>query len=119
MTLVPNCRQTFSSARWATSKSVLTYLFKTMFNNLNERVLFELVLTAVIQSEILLVSDLLIGHRYPNFSAGSKLRLVVDEAQILSDRGSTRFRSSYLETDLRPILSPILYGFRNAGGPKS
>ncbi|KAG9061309.1 hypothetical protein KI688_007287 [Linnemannia hyalina] len=66
----------------------------------------------------LLVRELLTGHQYPNFTIGSKLRLVVDEAQILSDKGSSKFRSSYLETDPRPMLSPVLHGFRNAGGPK-
>ncbi|KAF8924492.1 hypothetical protein BGZ47_003981, partial [Haplosporangium gracile] len=93
-------------------------LFKLLFKKLNERSLFELVLTTVIQDEFLLVRDLLTGHRYPNFPAESKLRLVVDEAQILSDKGSTKFRSSYLETDPRPMLSPVLNSFRNAGSPK-
>ncbi|KAI8357599.1 hypothetical protein B0O80DRAFT_292378 [Mortierella sp. GBAus27b] len=121
---VPNCRQTFSSARWAILQvcphmleDVFLDLFKVLFKRLNERSLFELVLTTVIQDEFLLVCDLLTGHRYPNFLAGSKLRLVVDEAQILSDKGSTNFRSSYLEIDPRPMLSPVLNGFRNAGGP--
>lgn len=85
--------------------------FKILFKKLNERSLFELVLTTVIQDEFYLVRDLLVGHRYPNFMAGSKSRLVVDEAQLLSDKGSTKFRSTYLETDPRPMLSPILNGF--------
>lgn len=122
---VPDCRQTFSSASWAILQvcphifeDVFLDLFKMLFKKLNERSLFELVLTTVIQDEFLFVRELLICHRYPNFSTGSKLRLVVDEAQILSDKGSTKFRSSYLETDPRPMLSPILNGFRNAGSSK-
>lgn len=46
------------------------------------------------------------------------MRLVVDEAQILSDKGSTNFQSSYLEAYPRPMLSPVLYGFRRAGSAK-
>ncbi|KAG9067273.1 hypothetical protein KI688_012055 [Linnemannia hyalina] len=89
-----------------------------LFKKLNERSLFELVLTTIIQDKLLLVRDLLTGHQYPSFPAGSKLRLVVDEAQILSDKGSTKFRSSCLETDPRPMLCPVLNGFRNAGSSK-
>ncbi|KAF9346582.1 hypothetical protein BGX26_001886 [Mortierella sp. AD094] len=122
---VPGCRQTFSSASWAilqvcphVFEDVFLDLFKLLFKRLNERLLFELVLTTVIQDEFLLVHDLLTGHQCQNFPVGSKLRLVVDEAQVLSDKGSTKFRSYYLETDPRPMLSPVLNGFRNAGGPK-
>jgi hypothetical protein len=86
-----------------------------LFKQLRQRTLFELDLTTIIQDEFLVVQSLLTGHDYLNFPVGSKMRLVVDEAQVLSDKGSTKFQSSYLETDPRPMLSPVLYGFRKAG----
>ncbi|KAF9347268.1 hypothetical protein BGX34_003279, partial [Mortierella sp. NVP85] len=58
----------------------------------------------------------LIAYKYPNFSNESKLRLAVDQAQILSDKSGTSFRSSSTHADLRPMLSPVLNGFRAIGG---
>ena len=84
-------------------EDIFSGLFKMLFKKLNERSHFELILTTVIHDEFLLMRDLLTGHRYPNFPSGFKLRLVADKAQILSDKGSTKFRSSYLETDPRPM----------------
>ncbi|KAF8923290.1 hypothetical protein BGZ47_004878, partial [Haplosporangium gracile] len=57
-------------------------------------------------------------HKYTNFSRETKLRLVVDEAQIFGDKGSMLFQSSFTEDDLRPMLSPILNGLRKAGDEK-
>ncbi|KAG0325768.1 hypothetical protein BG004_003121 [Podila humilis] len=120
---IPNSRQTFSSASWAQLQvcpnmfeDVFAELFKVLFKHLHERVLFELVMTTVVQDEFSAVRNLLAAHTYPNLSSESKLRLVVDEAPVLSDKGSSKFQSSFLETDLRPMLSPILNGFRRTGG---
>ncbi|KAG0247082.1 hypothetical protein BG011_002071, partial [Mortierella polycephala] len=119
---VPDCRQTFSSASWAILQAcpnmfedVFSELFNVLFNKLHRRVPFELDVTTVIQEELLIVRKLLAAHGYPNFSSETKLRLVVDEAQLLSDKGSELFQSSFMETGLRPMLSPILNGFRKAG----
>ncbi|KAF9542469.1 hypothetical protein EC957_001911 [Mortierella hygrophila] len=97
---VPGCRQTFSSAIWTirqvcayTLKDVFSELFNLLCIQLRVRVLFELVLTTVIQNEFLVVRDLLTSNGYPNFLVGSKLRLVVDETQVLSDKGNTKFQS--------------------------
>lgn len=65
--------------------------------------LFELALMTVVQDEFLVVRNLLAGHVHPNFSSESKLRLVADEAQVLSDKCGTKFQSSSLEADLRPM----------------
>jgi hypothetical protein len=88
-------------------QDVFSELFKVLFKQLYERVLFELVLTTVVQDGFLAVRNLLADHAYPNFSRNSKLRLIVDKAQVLSDKGSTKFQSSFLEADFRPMC--LLY----------
>jgi len=107
---VPNCHRTFSSASWAILqvcpqmfKDIFSELFRVLFGKLNERAYSELVLTTVIRDQLLSVRESLAAHNYPNFSTSTKMRIVVDEAQILSDRGSTSFVSSSTEGDLRPI----------------
>ncbi|KAG0314046.1 hypothetical protein BG000_005676, partial [Podila horticola] len=120
---VPNCRQTFSSASWTVLQvcpqmfqDVFSMLFRILFEKLHERAHSELVLIGVVRDEFLSVRESLAARGYTNFSTNTKLRLVVDEAQILSDRGSTSFVSSSTQGDLRPMLSPILNGFRSLGG---
>ncbi|KAF9157826.1 hypothetical protein DFQ26_008298 [Actinomortierella ambigua] len=39
----------------------------------------------------------------------------IDEAQILSDKSPTSFTSSASQSDLRPMLSPLLSAFRSVG----
>ncbi|KAG0364827.1 hypothetical protein BGZ54_007115 [Gamsiella multidivaricata] len=95
---------------------VFSILFGNLFDLLHTHTVNALDLMIVVQEELLQVRDRLAAHGYPNFSSGTKLRLVVDEAQVLSDKGSTKFQSSYLEIDPRPMLSPILNGFRTTGG---
>ncbi|KAG0314652.1 hypothetical protein BG000_005475, partial [Podila horticola] len=109
---VPDCRQTFSSASWAILqvcphmfKDVFSELFRVLFEKLHESLISELVLMTVVRDEFLSVRESLAARGYPNFSRGNKLRLVVDEAQILGDKGSTKFQSSYLESDPRPMKS--------------
>ncbi|KAK3838833.1 MAG: hypothetical protein J3R72DRAFT_512002 [Linnemannia gamsii] len=122
---VPYCRQTFSSASWAVLqvcphmfKDIFSELFSKLYDSLEGFTIIESTLRPIVQHELLSVREILVTHTYPNFSSESKLRLVVDEAQVLSDKGATKIQSSYLETDPRPMLSHVLYGFRNAGGPK-
>ncbi|KAF9317536.1 hypothetical protein BG006_003362, partial [Podila minutissima] len=89
---VPGCRQTFSSARWALLqvcpnmfKDVFLGLFRKLYDQMKGRVIL------------------------------GSLRLVVDEAQILSDKSPTSFESSSPQSNLRPMLSPVLHGFRTTG----
>ncbi|KFH61777.1 hypothetical protein MVEG_12392, partial [Podila verticillata NRRL 6337] len=106
---VPDCRRTFSSASWAILQvcphmfqDVFMELFRKVYDQLKERTISVSVMESVGRDELLSVRENLVAHGYPNFSGGTKLRLVVDEAQILSDKGSELFRSSFTETDLRP-----------------
>ncbi|KAF9153552.1 hypothetical protein BGX20_004877, partial [Mortierella sp. AD010] len=96
-------------------RDVFSALFRELFVRLNTLTIFELRLWTVVREEFQLVRDHLAALGYPNFSSESKLRLVVDEAQILGDRGSNLFESSSTESELRPMLSPILHGFRTPG----
>ncbi|KAF9280639.1 hypothetical protein BGZ74_002557, partial [Mortierella antarctica] len=107
---VPDCRQTFSSASWAVLqvcphmfKDVFSELFSILYDRLEGLAIFESALRPIVRDEFLSVRESLAAHGYPNFSTETKLRLVVDEAQILSDKGSTIFQSSFLEADPRPI----------------
>lgn len=120
---VPSCRQTFTSASWTTLQ-VCPTMFNDVFSELFRELYAKLKTHAITESELLPIvreafdsaQESLIAYKYPNFSSESKLRLVVDEAQILSDKGSTSFRSSSAHADLRPMLSPVLNGFRAIGG---
>ncbi|KAG0280984.1 hypothetical protein BGZ96_001335 [Linnemannia gamsii] len=58
---------------------------------------------SIVRDELLSVRDSLAAHAYPNFSSETSLRLVVDEAQILSDKGSELYQSSFMGADPRPI----------------
>ncbi|KAF9275530.1 hypothetical protein BGZ88_002278, partial [Linnemannia elongata] len=119
---IPSCRQTFSSARWALLqvcphmfKDVFMHLFIKLCDLMKGRALLESILASIVREEFESLRDKLAGHDYPNFSSDSKLRLVIDEAQILSDKNPTLFASSSIQGDPRPMLSPILHGFRTVG----
>ncbi|KAG0286712.1 hypothetical protein BGZ97_007333, partial [Linnemannia gamsii] len=119
---VPSCRQTFSSARWALLQ-VCPHMFKDVFVHLvvklcdlmKGRALLESVLSSIVREEFESLRDMLAAHDYPNFSNDSKFMLVIDEAQILRDKNSTLFASSSIQGYPRPMLSPILHGFRTVG----
>ncbi|KAG0009763.1 hypothetical protein BGZ80_002093 [Entomortierella chlamydospora] len=109
---IPDCRQTFSSASWAILQvcptmpmfeDVFSALFKELFAHLHKYTIFELQLWDVVRHEFMSLRNRLAALDYPNFSSGTKLRLVVDEAQILGDRGSNLFESSSTESELRPM----------------
>ncbi|KAF9897350.1 hypothetical protein BX616_005754 [Lobosporangium transversale] len=115
---VPGCRQTFPSARWAILQvcpnmfeDVFMRLFKILYDTFHDRNISIITLTAVTRMELISAREHLLDLQYPNFTRKSKLRLVVDEAQILSDQGTDKFDSSS-QGKLRPMLSPILHGFR-------
>lgn len=107
---VPDCYQTFSSTSWAILQvwphmfqDIFSELFGVLFKRLHECMPSQLVLMTMVQDELLSVRESLMAHHYLNFSNETKLRLVVDEAQALSDKGSTKFRSCYLEANPRPM----------------
>lgn len=97
---LPGCRQSFSSASWAILQvcphmfqDVFMELFRKLYDHIKERSILVSVMESIVRDELLSVRETLATHAYPNFSSGIKLRLVVGEAQILSDRGSTSFVS--------------------------
>ncbi|KAF9580289.1 hypothetical protein BGW38_003127 [Lunasporangiospora selenospora] len=59
-----------------------------------------LLFATIVREEFELLHDKLSALDHPNFSNGSKLRLVIDEAQILSDKNPTSFTSSATQGDL-------------------
>lgn len=119
---VPGCRQTFSSARWAllqvcpnTFRDVFMHLYMKLCNLTTARSVPISDLASIVRKEFESVREILAAHDYPNFSSESKLRVVIDEAQILSDKSPTSFQSSPTQGDLRPMLSPVLHAFRLVG----
>ncbi|KAG9063267.1 hypothetical protein KI688_004871 [Linnemannia hyalina] len=97
---ISDCRQTFSSASWALLQvclhmfqDVFSELLSILYNKLEGLTIFESALRPIVRHELLSVRKSLAAHAYPNFSSESKLRLVVDKAQDLSDKGSTKFQS--------------------------
>ncbi|KAK3813839.1 MAG: hypothetical protein JOS17DRAFT_450283 [Linnemannia elongata] len=113
------CRQTFSSARWALLqvcphifKDVPMHLFIKLCSLMKGRALLESVLGSIAREEFESLRNKLAAHEFPNFSSDSKLRLVINETQILSDKNPTMFPSSSIQGDPRP-MSPFLHGFSN------
>ncbi|KAG0335175.1 hypothetical protein BG005_004653, partial [Podila minutissima] len=96
-------------------KDVFLELFRKLYDQMKERTILGSVLASIVRDEFVSAREVLAAHDYPNFSSESKLRLVVDEAQILSDKSPTSFESSSTQSNLRPMLSPVLHGFRTTG----
>ncbi|KAF9547851.1 hypothetical protein BGW38_009622, partial [Lunasporangiospora selenospora] len=121
---IPNCRQTFSSARWALLQ-VCPHMFKDVFMHLSNELcdlmkgqaLLESILVSIVRKEFKLLRHKLAAHDYLNFSIDTTLRLVIDEAQILSDMNPSSYVSSIAQGDPRPMLSPSLHAFRTVGLP--
>ncbi|KAG0041541.1 hypothetical protein BGZ89_007372, partial [Linnemannia elongata] len=128
---IPGSYQTFTSARW-TIPQTCAYVFKRdVFNQLfwslqrllpvNLTTLTETDLEKTTQEEFQVTRDLLVEHGIqgglPSFTARDKLLVVYDEAQILETIASGRFKSTWMDPETeepgRPLLSPILWGFRN------
>jgi hypothetical protein len=86
-------------------QDVFSDLLRLLFDSLHEHAYSELVLITVVRDEFLSVRETLVAHNYPNFTTNTKLRLVVDEAQILGDRNSSSFVSSSAKGDVRPMPS--------------
>ncbi|KAG0008479.1 hypothetical protein BGZ82_004659, partial [Podila clonocystis] len=119
--------QTFTSATWTilqTCPHVLTNdIFAQLFRGLlpllaqYQTPLTESGLVAAVQKEFQVTRDLLVEHGrqggLPSFNNRDKLLVVHDEAQILGDTWDGRFKSMSPGEPDRPLLSPILWGFRN------
>ncbi|KAG0326401.1 hypothetical protein BG004_002986 [Podila humilis] len=119
---VQGCRQTFSSPRWALLqvcpnmfKDIFQELFSKLYDQMKEHPFFGSALASIVREEFVLVREILAAHDYPNFSSESKLRLVIDEAQILSDKTPVSFESTFSRSNRQPMLSPVLHGFRTTG----
>ena len=108
---VPGCRQMFSSVRWALLQ-VCPNMFKDVFLEAlrtGERRCNPRISPAVHCPRWVRIGERgACCPRLPQFSSESKLQLVVDEAQILSDKSLTSFQSSSTQGDLRPILSILI-----------
>ncbi|KAF9546141.1 hypothetical protein EC957_010127 [Mortierella hygrophila] len=72
-------------------------------------------LASIVQEEFESVREMLAARGYPNFSCEFKLRVVIDEAQILSDKSPKSFASSSTQDNLGPMLSPVLCAFSLVG----
>ncbi|KAF9084469.1 hypothetical protein BGX23_010490 [Mortierella sp. AD031] len=119
---VPGSRQTFSSSSWAILQvcptafnDVFLTLFIELFSTLKQRAVSALILMSIVSEEFESVQGRLIAHDYPNFTGNSKLRLIVDEAQILSNQGNTPRQLFDMETEIQPLLFTILEGLRCIG----
>ncbi|KAK3812091.1 MAG: hypothetical protein J3Q66DRAFT_390536 [Benniella sp.] len=126
---ISGSHKTFTSARWTILQTCPYVLFDDIdiFAQLFERflpiltqyqtTLKEFVLLMAVQSEFQATRHLLEEHGrqggLPSFSNRDRLLVVHDEAQILGDRWNGRFTSMARGEPDRPLLSPILEGFRN------
>ncbi|KAF9426946.1 hypothetical protein BGZ76_002532 [Entomortierella beljakovae] len=92
---------------------VFSTLFNQLLSHLDHKTIPETTIWAVVRNDFVSLKDHLISLNYPNFSNSTKLKLVVDEAQILGDQGDGLYASSSSDSESRPVLSPILHGFRD------
>jgi len=114
-----HCCKTFAHARRALRqvypnmfKDVFLKLFRKLYDQMGGSTPLGSVLASIVRQEFVLVREMLATHDHPNFSSKSKFQLVIGEAQILNGKCPTSFASSSTQGDLRPLLSPILNGFR-------
>ncbi|KAF9136606.1 hypothetical protein BGX30_011030, partial [Mortierella sp. GBA39] len=126
---IPDAGQAFTSARWTIlqtcphvfNNDVFGQLFRKFLPLLprDQTSLTELDLMTVVQEELQATKHLLVQHGnhggLPAFQERDKLMVVHDEAQILGDTNNERFESMSPEKPGRPLLSPVLHGFRSVG----
>ncbi|KAF9115634.1 hypothetical protein BGX30_006203 [Mortierella sp. GBA39] len=124
--------QTFTSARWTILQTCPHVLHNDIFAQLFESFLpilaqyqtpsTESNLVAAVQGEFQATRHLLEEHGrqggLPSFSDSDRLLVVHDEAQILGDKWDGRFSSLSTGEPDRPLLSPVLWGFRNISETK-
>ncbi|ORX95394.1 hypothetical protein K493DRAFT_337378 [Basidiobolus meristosporus CBS 931.73] len=121
---VDNNALSFTSARWMLLQ-VCPHMFMDVFEHLFQKLLplhqrsiaEEPALIDIVRKTFQNTRSCLMEHRgAPQFSADCTLFVVHDEAQILGEEHFGRFESLNGTRDDRPLLSPILYGFRNIEG---
>ncbi|KAF9901336.1 hypothetical protein EC991_006263 [Linnemannia zychae] len=109
---VPNCCQTFSSTRCDIAPSLPPYVQGYVHAPFQQAVRFDerkgttRICPGIHCQEFESSRDNLAAHDNPNFSSDSRLQLVIDEAQILSDKNPTLFAPSSIQGDPRPIEFP-------------
>ncbi|KAF9546356.1 hypothetical protein EC957_009845 [Mortierella hygrophila] len=118
---VQNSSRSFTSARW-TLLQTCPHMFTDIFEHLFQKFLplyqrsttEERVLMDIVRKEFQVTRTCLIEHGgAPRFLDGTKLLVAHDEAQILGEESFGRFVSMNGAKADRPLLSPILHGFRN------
>ncbi|KAG0374250.1 hypothetical protein BGX24_010635 [Mortierella sp. AD032] len=126
LTIRGSCH-TFTCARWTILQTCAHVFNNDIFGKLLRKLLkpfprcptplIETDLERATQKEFDVTRGLLVKHRIqgglPSFTDKDKLLVVIDEAQILGETESKRFVSMSPEKPDRPLLSPILWGFRN------
>lgn len=128
---IPGSYQTFTSARWTILQTCSHVFNSDVFNQLFLRLrnllpvyptpLTETDLEKAVQEELQVTRGSLIEHGIqgglPSFTDRDTLLVVLDEAQILGEIASGRFKSMSMDPEAeksgRPLLNPILWGFRN------
>ncbi|KAF9176639.1 hypothetical protein BGZ51_000167, partial [Haplosporangium sp. Z 767] len=123
---VQNSSQSFTAARWALLQAC-PHMFMDVFEHLFQKLLplyqmstmKEGALMDIVRKEFQATRTCLMKYgNAPQFMDDTKLFVVHDEAQILGEAFSGKFESMSGEKLVRPLLSPILYGFRNIGGDR-
>jgi hypothetical protein len=106
---VPGSRQTFSTTRWGllqvrpnTFKVMFAYLCMKLCDLTTAHTVPVSDLVSIVCKEFESVREMLAAH-CPYFSSESNFRMVIDEAQILSDKRPTSFASSSTQGNLRPM----------------
>ena len=119
---VPGCAETFTSARWTLLQVCPHVLFKDIFNTLFRQVLklrhrAENDLVDLVGDVLEAAKGRIIKHGcLPKINDNTRLLVINDEAQFLGDQFKGSFKSASDSKDsLRPLLSPILHGFRRVG----
>ncbi|KAF9964749.1 hypothetical protein BGZ73_001731, partial [Actinomortierella ambigua] len=122
----PDAGQTFTSARWAILQTCPHVFNNDIFDQLfmkflplgsqYQTVSKEEELMEAVREEFHATRQLLVRHGVqgglPAFNMKDMLFVVHDEAQILGDTMDGRFLSMFSMTTSRPLLSPVLHGFR-------
>jgi len=123
---IPGSHQTFTSARWTILQTCVSVFPNNIFLGLFEKLLpllpqhptseAESELVTAVKEEFGVTVEMLVRHGkhggLPPVDDGAKLLVVLDEAQILGETEPHSFRSMSLDQHHRPLLSPVLWGFR-------
>ena len=82
---------------------VFSPLFDKLITQIPLNSISALTLYTVVRNKFTSLRDILLKLNYPNFNNETKLQLVIDEAQILGDRGNGLFVSSSGDDKPRPM----------------